>query len=68
MYFFKFKTRGNVIYEGLSSNTKDLEHLLRNKINLNGLEGRVEIFNGRKLVDEFDSSELTTERRLSDRY
>lgn len=54
MYFYKIRTNSNVIYEGISSNMADLKYLLKRKIELNNLEGRVEILSGKKVIEKYD--------------
>lgn len=54
MYFFKITTPSNVIYEGLSSKIEDLNYLIDRKIELSGVKGKVEIFDGKKLIKEYE--------------
>jgi hypothetical protein len=53
MYHFKITTDRNIVYEGLSANRDDLMYLVKKKVEINSLTGTVEIFNGKKKIDEY---------------
>jgi hypothetical protein len=53
MYHFKITTDRNLIYEGISSNKDDLIYLVNRKVETNKITGTVEIFNGKKKVEEY---------------
>ena len=53
MYHFKITTDRKIVYEGLSANKEDLMYLVNKKLETNGLTGTVEIFNGKKKIDEY---------------
>jgi hypothetical protein len=54
MYFYKITTKENVVTEGLSSDREVLDYLINKKINSSGIKGKVEIFEGKKKIDEYD--------------
>lgn len=54
MYYYKIKTTGNVVLEGLSSKRDVLDDMLTRKISRENIKGRVEIYDGKKLIDEYD--------------
>jgi hypothetical protein len=53
MYHFKITTDRNIVYEGLSANRDDLMYLVNKKVEINNLTGTVEIFNGKKKIEEY---------------
>lgn len=53
MYHFKITTDRNIVYEGLSTNRDHLMYLINKKVGINSLTGTVEIFNGKKKIDEY---------------
>jgi hypothetical protein len=53
MYHFKITTDRAVIYDGLSANKDDLMYLVKRKVETNKLTGTVEIFDGKKKIDEY---------------
>lgn len=53
MYNFKITTESKTIYEGLSSNMEDLLYLIKRKIEINKIAGTVEIFDGKKKIEEY---------------
>jgi hypothetical protein len=53
MYHFKITTDQNVIYEGLSANKDDLMYLVTRKVEASKVTGTVEIFNGKKKIEEY---------------
>lgn len=56
MFFYKIKSTSNVVYEGLSSKREELDYLLKRKIELSNFKGHVEIYDGKKLIEEYDIS------------
>jgi hypothetical protein len=53
MYHFKITTDRGVVYDGLSSNKDDLMYLINRKVETSALTGTVEIFNGKKKIEEY---------------
>jgi hypothetical protein len=53
MYHFKITTDRNIVFEGLSSNKDDLMYLVNRKVEIHNLTGTVEIFNGKKKIEEY---------------
>ena len=53
MYHFKITTDRNIVYEGLSANRDDLMYLVNRKVETGKLTGTVEIFNGKKKIEEY---------------
>jgi len=54
MYYFKIFTTGNVLLEGLSSKRDVLDDMLSRKISRENIKGKVEIYENRKKIDEYD--------------
>ena len=53
MYHFKITTINKTTYEGLSASKDDLLYLINRKIQTNKINGTVEIFNGKKKIEEY---------------
>jgi hypothetical protein len=53
MYHFKITTESKVTYEGLSGSKEDLLYLIKRKIETNKINGTVEIFDGKKKIEEY---------------
>lgn len=53
MYHFKITTENKTIYEGLSASKEDLLYLIKRKIETNKINGTVEIFDGKKKIEEY---------------
>jgi hypothetical protein len=53
MYHFKITTESKITYEGLSASKEDLLYLIKRKIETNKINGTVEIFNGKKKIEEY---------------
>lgn len=53
MYHFKIITENKTTYEGLSSSKDDLLYLIKRKIETNKINGTVEIFDGKKKIEEY---------------
>jgi hypothetical protein len=53
MYHFKITTESKTTYEGLSASKDDLLYLIKRKIETNKINGIVEIFNGKKKIEEY---------------
>lgn len=57
MYHFKITTESKNTYEGLSASKDDLLYLIKRKIETNKINGTVEIFNGKKKIEEYKVEE-----------
>lgn len=53
MFHFKITTSSNMIYEGLAVKKEDLMFLINNKVETNKFTGTVEIFDGKKKIEEY---------------
>ena len=53
MYHFKITTENKTSYEGLSASKDELLYLIKRKIETNKINGTVEIFNGKKKIEEY---------------
>ena len=53
MYHFKITTDNKTIYEGLSASKEDLLFLIKRKIETNKINGTVEIFDCKKMIEEY---------------
>ena len=62
MYYYKITTKENVQLHGISSDIQQLQYLLNQKTKHSNVEGKIEIFENRKvLASYYHTSAITKE-------